>query len=127
MAEYVAPTTPVGSELDVIERAGGCTATVNCAHAVSALGVVESVAWTVKVKVPVVVGVPWMSPPVVRVSPARLTPVSECGERDGSCTWDEAMGRTATETAANAWGAGPLLLLVLEVRPRSAPYRLGCS
>lgn len=44
-------------------------------------------------------------------------PVSERGERDGSRTWDEGMGRIATEAAANAWGAGSSLLLELGDQP----------
>jgi hypothetical protein len=73
--EYAVPTTAPDSDRVVIDRRG-LTTMLRLLVAVCAVGLVESVASTVKAEVPLVVGVPEMTPvPAARLRPAGSAPL----------------------------------------------------
>ncbi len=76
VVEYAVPTCPAGTEL--VEIVTGVTAAatvmVNDFDAVCAVGVVESVTFTVKLNEPDAVGVPEIVPPVESVTPPGNAP-----------------------------------------------------
>ena len=76
VVEYAVPTCPEGTEPVVIVTGvtAAATVTVNDLVAVCAVGVVESVTFTVNVNEPDTVGVPEIVPAVGRVKPAGKAP-----------------------------------------------------
>ena len=76
VAEYAVPTVPEGTE--PVEIATGVTVVatvmVNDFAAVCAVGVVESVTFTVKLNEPDAVGVPEIVPPVESITPPGKAP-----------------------------------------------------
>ena len=70
MALYAVPKVAAGKLVVVMDGGGGTTEIVTTAEAVFAVGVVESVAVTVIVEDPKVVGVPEIVPVALNVRPA---------------------------------------------------------
>ena len=64
---------PLGSEAVTMARVAGLTVMLSCFVAVSA-GLPESATWTVKVDVPVAVGVPEITPLLLRLKPLGSVP-----------------------------------------------------
>jgi hypothetical protein len=87
---YATPIWPFGTLVVVITRSGGIV--IDKALVAVSAGVCESVTRTVKLEVPAVVGVPEITPPALKLSPAGRLPV-----------WRDQEYGVTPPVAANVW------------------------